>query len=308
MSEMHELGVVESAEMIRSGALSAVELMEGLLARCAALEDALRVWVTLDGDAALAAARERDRELAAEGSRGPLHGVPVGIKDIYFTRGVLTTSGSTIYAEFRTGLRRDYGGAAEAGGRDNHGQDGYYGVRMRRPVADRQPVECGAYSGRLKQRVGCGRGGRDVSGSTWVANRRLDRASVFIQRYSGAQADIWAGEPIWRVPGVGIIGHDGAYDAQRCGRGIDAERPWPGMTSTTLTRRSAPRRTICRRLNHRGSRRALGWCRSSSWSSAMTRRAIIHPRWSRSCARRALSWKRCRCLRTSTMCCWRSAR
>ena len=100
MSEMHELGVVEAAEAIRGGAVSAVELMEALLARCDALDGALRVWVTLDGDAALAAARARDRELAREGARGPLHGVPVGIKDIYFTRGVLTTSGSTIYAEF----------------------------------------------------------------------------------------------------------------------------------------------------------------------------------------------------------------
>ncbi len=100
MSEMHELGVVEMAEMIRGGDVSAVELMEALLARCEAMDDALKVWVTLDGDAALAAARERDRELASEGARGPLHGVPVGIKDIYFTRGVLTTSGSKIYAEF----------------------------------------------------------------------------------------------------------------------------------------------------------------------------------------------------------------
>lgn len=100
MSDLHEFGVVETAEMIRGGTISAVELMEALLARCDALDDALKVWVTLDGDAALAAARERDRELAAEGARGPLHGVPVGIKDIYFTRGVLTTSGSTIYADF----------------------------------------------------------------------------------------------------------------------------------------------------------------------------------------------------------------
>ena len=100
MSEMHELGVVETAEMIRRGAISATELMEALLARCEALDGALKVWVTLDGDAAMAAARERDRELASEGPKGPLHGVPVGIKDIYFTRGVLTTSGSTIYAEF----------------------------------------------------------------------------------------------------------------------------------------------------------------------------------------------------------------
>ena len=100
MSELHELGVVEVAGMIRSGAVSAAELMEGLLARCDALDGALKVWVTLDGDAAMAAAQERDSELASEGARGPLHGVPVGIKDIYFTRGVLTTSGSTIYAEF----------------------------------------------------------------------------------------------------------------------------------------------------------------------------------------------------------------
>ena len=100
MSEMHELGVVEAAELIRNGDMSAAELMEGLLARCDAMDDALKVWVTLDGDAAMAAARERDRELASEGARGPLHGVPVGIKDIYFTRGVLTTSGSKIYAEF----------------------------------------------------------------------------------------------------------------------------------------------------------------------------------------------------------------
>ena len=100
MSEMHELDVVEAAEMIRGGALSATELMEALLARCDALDGALKVWVTLDGGAAMAAARERDRELAAEGPRGPLHGVPVGIKDIYFTRGALTTSGSKIYADY----------------------------------------------------------------------------------------------------------------------------------------------------------------------------------------------------------------
>ncbi len=100
MSEMHELGVVKAAEMIRKGAISSTELMEALLARCSALDDLLKVWVTLNGDAAIATARARDHELASEGPRGPLHGVPVGIKDIYFTRGELTTSGSTIYAEF----------------------------------------------------------------------------------------------------------------------------------------------------------------------------------------------------------------
>ena len=100
MNDLCGLGVVDAARLIRGGELSAVELMEALLARCDALDDALKVWVTLDGDAALASARQRDAELAAEGVRGALHGVPVGIKDIYFTRGVLTTSGSKIFADF----------------------------------------------------------------------------------------------------------------------------------------------------------------------------------------------------------------
>ncbi len=100
MSEMYELSVFEAAESIRSGAISAAELMEALLERCDALDNDLKVWVTLDGDAALKAARDRDRELAAEGPRGALHGVPVGIKDIYYTRGMLTTCCSPIFADF----------------------------------------------------------------------------------------------------------------------------------------------------------------------------------------------------------------
>ena len=100
MNELCGLGAAQAAALIRGGELSAAELMEALLARCDALDGALKVWVTLDGDAALAAAHARDKERASEGVRGPLHGVPVGIKDIYFTRGTLTTNGSPIYADF----------------------------------------------------------------------------------------------------------------------------------------------------------------------------------------------------------------
>ena len=76
MSELYKIGVVEAAEMIRVGDISAAELMEALLARCEAMDDALKVWVTLDGDAAMAAARERDRELANEGRGGRCMGCP----------------------------------------------------------------------------------------------------------------------------------------------------------------------------------------------------------------------------------------
>ena len=100
MTELHDLTVAAAARAIREREVSAEELMSALLARCSELEPLLRVWVTLDGDAAIAAARLRDRELASEGPRGPLHGVPVGVKDIYYTRGVKTTACSAILADF----------------------------------------------------------------------------------------------------------------------------------------------------------------------------------------------------------------
>ena len=100
MTKLHDLTVAAAARAIREGEVSAVELMSALLARCSELEPQLRVWVTLDEDAAMDAARLRDRELASEGPRGPLHGVPIGIKDIYYTRGVKTTACSAILADF----------------------------------------------------------------------------------------------------------------------------------------------------------------------------------------------------------------
>ena len=100
MSELFELSVTDAAARIREGQLSAVNLMESLLSRTAAMESELKVWVTLDSDAALEAARESERELVTTGPRGPLHGIPVGIKDIYYTQGVKTTAGSPIYADF----------------------------------------------------------------------------------------------------------------------------------------------------------------------------------------------------------------
>ena len=100
MTALHELGVAHAAQQIRDRHISAAELMDALLARCHALDARLKVWVTLDAPAALAAARRRDAELQAEGARGPLHGIPVGVKDIYCAHGVPTTCGSPIFADF----------------------------------------------------------------------------------------------------------------------------------------------------------------------------------------------------------------
>ena len=101
MSEQFELSAAQAASSIRDGRLTATELMESLLARSVALEPALRVWVTLDEDAAMAAARRADDEMRRQGPVGPLHGVPVGVKDIYYTSDMKTTNGSPMYADFQ---------------------------------------------------------------------------------------------------------------------------------------------------------------------------------------------------------------
>ena len=100
MPEPYELTVAEATAQIRERRLSPVGLMEALLSRATAMESSLRVWVTLDPDAALDAARRSERELQQKGPQGPLHGIPVGVKDIYYTKGVKTTACSPIYADF----------------------------------------------------------------------------------------------------------------------------------------------------------------------------------------------------------------
>jgi aspartyl-tRNA(Asn)/glutamyl-tRNA(Gln) amidotransferase subunit A len=64
------------------------------------LEPSIKAWTTLDEEKALAAARQAEEEINRDGMRSPLHGVPMGIKDIFYTSGVKTTMGSPLYADF----------------------------------------------------------------------------------------------------------------------------------------------------------------------------------------------------------------
>ncbi|MDE2900199.1 MAG: amidase [Chloroflexota bacterium] len=96
----HELTAAQAATAIREGRLSPVELVEALLARIDAYEPALKAWVTVDRDGARAAAEASAAELERSGPRGPMHGVPVGLKDIFYTGGLLTTAGSPLMADF----------------------------------------------------------------------------------------------------------------------------------------------------------------------------------------------------------------
>lgn len=95
-----ELTIVEAAGLIEGGELSPVELVESCLARIDAHDDAVKAWALVDREGALRVARERAADLSAGRRNGPLHGIPVGIKDIIFTEGFRTEAGSKLWAGF----------------------------------------------------------------------------------------------------------------------------------------------------------------------------------------------------------------
>jgi len=94
-----DLSAVEARRMIGAKALSPVELMQSCLDRIEATNGTLNAIVTLDGEGALATAREAERAVMAGAALGRLHGLPVAVKDGSDTAGMRTTHGSLIYAD-----------------------------------------------------------------------------------------------------------------------------------------------------------------------------------------------------------------
>ncbi|MGH7392592.1 MAG: amidase [Candidatus Rokuibacteriota bacterium] len=95
------LGAREAARRIREGALSPEALVEACLERIRALDGDLRAWAHVDEAGARATAREREAQVRAGGALGPLHGVPVGVKDIFDVAGMPTTGGARPWAHTR---------------------------------------------------------------------------------------------------------------------------------------------------------------------------------------------------------------
>ena len=130
MPEPFQLSVAEAAGEIRQGNLSPVELAQSLLARIDALDPSLNAWVTIDREEVLSEAKSREDELGQGGPKGPIHGVPVGLKDIYYTAGMLTACGSRINADFMPSRPVSEAVLKELSGRD------WQGISVLLPSAD----------------------------------------------------------------------------------------------------------------------------------------------------------------------------
>jgi aspartyl-tRNA(Asn)/glutamyl-tRNA(Gln) amidotransferase subunit A len=99
MSELPWQSMTELARLIATKAVSPVEVVRTHLDRIAERDGTFKAFITVCGDAAMEAARAAEAALVADGPAGPLHGVPIALKDLFNTAGVRTTGGSRILAE-----------------------------------------------------------------------------------------------------------------------------------------------------------------------------------------------------------------
>ena len=94
------MSVVEMAEAIKKKRLSPVEIMDAILYRIERLNPKVNAYCTLVAEIARKQAIEAETAVMREEKLGPLHGIPVSIKDVIFTKGIRTTGGSKIYENF----------------------------------------------------------------------------------------------------------------------------------------------------------------------------------------------------------------
>src|SRR3974377_125204 len=92
--------IAEAAQALRTRGVSSVELTSECLEQITKLNPVLNAFITVTAESALARAREVDGELTQGIDRGPLHGIPIAHKDLMWTKGIRTTSGSKIFADF----------------------------------------------------------------------------------------------------------------------------------------------------------------------------------------------------------------
>ncbi|WP_210275453.1 amidase [Rhizobium sp. G21] len=137
MSDPADLSITEARAALDRRELSAEELTTACLRRIEERNSSYHAFVHVDADRALDAARRADRDIAAGESRGPLHGIPVGVKDLFDTADMPTTRGSGVFAGHRPAVDADLVARLRTGGAVVVGKLDTYEFAMVGPVFDR---------------------------------------------------------------------------------------------------------------------------------------------------------------------------
>ena len=98
-SELHDLSIAELSGLIATRKLSPMELVEALIQRIEQYDRQTRAFITRTFDLARQQAKQAEAEIGAGKSRGPLHGIPFALKDIYDTKGILTSGHSRVFID-----------------------------------------------------------------------------------------------------------------------------------------------------------------------------------------------------------------
>ena len=101
MNDLHFLDLTALAELIRRREISPVEVTRQQLDRIAALDGKLASYATVTAESAMAEAQAAEADIVADRYRGPLHGVPLAVKDLFWTKGVRTAAGMSIHRDFK---------------------------------------------------------------------------------------------------------------------------------------------------------------------------------------------------------------
>ena len=117
MTDLADLSMVEAAEAVRHGDATSMELLDACWRNMEAVNPRLNATIWLDREGAEQAAHAADRAVREKAWLGPLHGVPMMHKDMYYQAGRLSTCGSAIRKDWRPGRHRNRDREAERGRR-----------------------------------------------------------------------------------------------------------------------------------------------------------------------------------------------
>jgi amidase len=202
-TEAHYTELLEISKRIQSRQISSVEATQAQLARIAQLDPSLKSYATVMADHALADAQAADKAIGAGQIKGPLHGVPIAVKDLCWTAGTKTAAGMTIHAnniptEDGTVVRKLREAGAVILGKLQLTEGAYadHHPNITPPV---NPLGCGAVAGCIFKRFRRGHRRWPVLWLVGFGHRRLDPFSMCRQWHHRHQTHVGAGQPIWRV-------------------------------------------------------------------------------------------------------------
>ena len=198
------LTIAEASAGLRRKDYSPVDLTEACLERIEALDGKLHSFITITAERARAQARQAEQEFASGKGRGPLHGIPIALKDLYMTKGIRTTCHSAVLEKWVP----DYDATAvlklEEAGTILLGKLGMHEFAFGGPSVDApfpggaQSVEYCTHSRRFEQRLrGRARCGILLRRAR-LRHRRLDSYPVGPLWHCRPQANLRPGQPLWR--------------------------------------------------------------------------------------------------------------